>query len=127
MNAPCLFLICSFPFHLSYEHRELETAFVQLSKAGYARQVAPTTHIPVQLGNIYTASLFSGLLSLLTQRGADLAGARILLFAYGSGLASSAYVFNVRNFSSYHSCQASFPHPCRGSLISQVRISSHSS
>jgi hydroxymethylglutaryl-CoA synthase len=89
----------------SYEHKELETAFVQLSKPGYARQVGPTTLIPIQLGNVYTAALFVGLLSLISNKGAELAamkradgstsGARVLMFAYGSGLASSVYSFTV--------------------------------
>lgn len=87
--------LASVPIEQSYDHRELEQAFVSLSKAGYAQQVIPSTLIPVQLGNIYTASLFSGVLSLITTLGQALGGKKILMFAYGSGCASSIYSFTV--------------------------------
>lgn len=83
------------PLEQSYDNVDIEKAFVALSKAAYARQAIPTTLIPTQLGNIYTASLFAGLLSLIATTGAALRAKRVLTFAYGSGLASSLYSFTV--------------------------------
>eukprot|EP00455_Lapot_gusevi_P023657 TRINITY_DN2454_c0_g1_i7.p1 TRINITY_DN2454_c0_g1~~TRINITY_DN2454_c0_g1_i7.p1 ORF type:complete len:478 (-),score=128.95 TRINITY_DN2454_c0_g1_i7:66-1439(-) len=84
------------PLEASYEHRNLEQACVRLSTAGYQRQVAPSTRLPKQLGNLYTASLYAGLLSLLTSAApADLSGKRVLMFSYGSGLAASMFSFTL--------------------------------
>jgi hydroxymethylglutaryl-CoA synthase len=83
------------PSEESLESAEVEKTFVALSKADYARMVAPGTMVPVQVGNVYTCSMFAGLLSLIVSQGGALAGKRLLAFAYGSGLASSIYTFRV--------------------------------
>ena len=49
------------------------------------------------LGNIYTGSLYNGLLSLVCDKSIDLAGKRIMLFSYGSGCASSMFMIHVWN------------------------------
>jgi len=43
------------------------------------------------VGNIYTGSLYAGLLSLINCHGEDLAGSKALAFSYGSGLAASMF------------------------------------
>jgi hydroxymethylglutaryl-CoA synthase len=43
------------------------------------------------LGNIYTGSLYNGLLSLLCDTSINLAGKKILMFSYGSGCAASLF------------------------------------
>ena len=48
-----------------------------------------------QLGNIYTGSLYNGLLSLICDTSIDLIGKKILMFSYGSGCAASMFVLNV--------------------------------
>ena len=48
-----------------------------------------------QLGNIYTGSLYNGLLSLICDETIDLAGKRILMFSYGSGCAASMFILKV--------------------------------
>ena len=48
-----------------------------------------------QLGNIYTGSLYNGLISLVADPTIDLRGKKILMFSFGSGLASSMYVIRV--------------------------------
>ena len=48
-----------------------------------------------QLGNIYTGSLYNGLLSLLCDETIDLAGKKILMFSYGSGCAASMFILKV--------------------------------
>jgi hypothetical protein len=50
-----------------------------------------------QLGNLYTASLFSGLAGLLAQQGSGLAGKRLLCFSYGSGVVASMFCLRGRD------------------------------
>jgi hydroxymethylglutaryl-CoA synthase len=49
-----------------------------------------------QLGNIYTGSLYNGLLSLLHDENICLDRKKIMLFSYGSGCASSMFMASVR-------------------------------
>jgi len=49
-----------------------------------------------QLGNIYTGSLYNGLLSLLCDQTIDLSGKKICMFSYGSGCAASMFILSVR-------------------------------
>jgi hydroxymethylglutaryl-CoA synthase len=51
-------------------------------------KVDPTLKIPQKIGNIYTGSLFSCLVSLLITI-PDIKNKNVLLFSYGSGLCSS--------------------------------------
>lgn len=52
-----------------------------------------------QLGNIYTGSLYNGLLSLIGDTTIDLKGKNIMLFSYGSGCAAS--MFNLKVIGDY--------------------------
>eukprot|EP00002_Diphylleia_rotans_P029720 TRINITY_DN606_c0_g1_i1.p1 TRINITY_DN606_c0_g1~~TRINITY_DN606_c0_g1_i1.p1 ORF type:complete len:465 (+),score=109.05 TRINITY_DN606_c0_g1_i1:104-1498(+) len=92
----------------SYGSRELEKATLGLagdrqSRNAFESKVQPSCLLPKNLGNTYTGSVYSGLLSLLALRGGDvegeadkeLVGKRIALFSYGSGLASSIFVLRV--------------------------------
>jgi len=48
--------------------------------------------LPKELGNLYTASLYTSLLSVLSQvKPNHLEGKRVLLFSYGSGLAATMF------------------------------------
>lgn len=47
------------------------------------------------IGNIYTGALIGCLISLLTDTKHDMLGKNILMFSYGSGLASSFYMLKV--------------------------------
>ena len=48
------------------------------------------------LGNIYTGSLYNGLLSLIGDTSIDLKGKKIMMFSYGSGCAASMFMVHVR-------------------------------
>lgn len=48
-----------------------------------------------QLGNIYTGSLYNGLISLVCDTSVDLQGKKILMFSYGSGCAASMFIIRV--------------------------------
>jgi len=82
----------------SYFDREVERAFMAASKDAFAAKTQPSLLISNQVGNMYTPSVYGGLASLLhnyRDRAADLAGHRIILFSYGSGLASSMFSLRV--------------------------------
>ncbi|CAA0820537.1 Hydroxymethylglutaryl-CoA synthase [Striga hermonthica] len=78
----------------SYQSRDLEKASQQVAKPFYDAKVQPSTLIPKQVGNMYTASLYAAFASLLHNKNSTLAGQRVILFSYGSGL--SATMFSLR-------------------------------
>lgn len=59
-------------------------------------QASQGASLQQQLGNLYTASLYSGLASLLAAEGARLAGQRILCFSFGSGVVASMFTLTCR-------------------------------
>ncbi|PWZ55254.1 hypothetical protein Zm00014a_012780 [Zea mays] len=80
----------------SYQSRDLEKASQQFSKNLYESKVQPTTLIPKQVGNMYTASLYAALASVIHNRHETLAGQRIVMFSYGSGLTSTMFSFKIK-------------------------------
>ncbi|MBA0845232.1 hypothetical protein Goarm_023014 [Gossypium armourianum] len=72
----------------------------QVSKPLYDAKVQPTTLIPKQVGNMYTASLYAAFASLLHNKNSELAGKRVILFSYGSGL--TATMFSLRLHEGQH-------------------------
>ncbi|RAL14085.1 hydroxymethylglutaryl-CoA synthase [Aspergillus homomorphus CBS 101889] len=78
-------------------NKALEKELIARARARFERCVQPGLLVPTQCGNMYTASLYSGLVSLLgTVPSADLQGKRIGMFSYGSGLASTMFTLVVR-------------------------------
>ncbi|XWS48990.1 hypothetical protein CRYUN_Cryun13aG0125000 [Craigia yunnanensis] len=84
----------------SYQSRDLEKASQQVSKHLYEAKVQPTTLIPKQVGNMYTASLYAAFASLIHNKHSELAGKRVILFSYGSGL--TATMFSLRLHEGQH-------------------------
>jgi len=78
------------------QNRALTNGFLNLSAPQFKSKVEPSTLLPVQLGNLQCAAVWSGLLSLIDARENQLIGSRILMFSYGSGLASSMFSFVVK-------------------------------
>lgn len=79
---------------LTYEEsltdRNLEKVFLGLAKQESARRLTPALKLATNTGNMYTASCWTSLSSLLYFVGNDeLQGKRISVFSYGSGLAST--------------------------------------
>lgn len=68
-----------------------DPAAEQAALASFKRQVEPSLGLCARVGNIYTGSLYLGLAGLLHAQAADLAGARIGLFSYGSGCTSEFF------------------------------------
>lgn len=53
-------------------------------------------YLAKMLGNIYTGSLYNGLITLLCDQRIDLSGKNILMFSYGSGCAASMFFARVK-------------------------------
>jgi len=80
----------------SYFDRDLEKAMIGHSSAKFARLTKPSLLVATNVGNMYTPSLYGGLISYLVSAPADtLAGHHVGLFSYGSGLASSFFSLRV--------------------------------
>jgi hydroxymethylglutaryl-CoA synthase len=84
-------------YEASLTDKTVEKTFLGLAKERSATRLAPSLNVPTNTGNMYTASVFCSLASLLTYVNQDdLAGKRISLFSYGSGLAASLYSMVVK-------------------------------
>lgn len=76
--------------------RDVEKASMENSAVEFENKTVPTLLLAREVGNMYTASLYGGLASLLAIRSpSELAGKRVLLFSYGSGLASALYSLRI--------------------------------
>lgn len=76
--------------------KEIEKASMKCSKDAYDKKTAPSLCISRNVGNMYTPSLYGCLASLLFSESLDeLAGKRVMLFSYGSGLASAMFSFRI--------------------------------
>lgn len=86
----------------SLTDKSLEKTFMNLTKGKFDKRVKPTLTASTMCGNMYTASLYSGLVSLVSNvPPAELQGKRVGLFSYGSGLASSLFSLRVKGDVSY--------------------------
>lgn len=88
--------LASLDYDTSLTDKNLEKTFVNVAKAFHKERVAPSLIVPTNTGNMYTASVYSSLSSLLCHIGSDaLQNKRIGLFSYGSGLAASLFSCKV--------------------------------
>lgn len=80
----------------TYFDRDLEKAFLTYSQNLFNEKTKPSLHIAKNIGNMYTASLYGGLVSYLVSKSSEqLIGKKFALFSYGSGLASTMYSINI--------------------------------
>jgi hydroxymethylglutaryl-CoA synthase len=93
--APIQANFAQIPTEQSYDDVNLEKALVGISKASYGEKVLPSTLLPVHVGNMYTASLYASILSLVSNKATELPNQHILCFSYGSGLAASIFALRV--------------------------------
>ncbi|CAF1161791.1 unnamed protein product [Adineta steineri] len=77
----------------SMNDKELERDLIEKSREVYEQKTLPGLYFSQNMGNMYTPSVYYSLFSFLSSQTSDeqLYGRRILLFSYGSGLASSMY------------------------------------
>jgi len=96
-NIPSPDALLSSPYAASLNDKALEKTFITASKASFAKQVDPSMACSRRLGNMYTASLYGCLASLIsTVEPAQLKGKRVSLFAFGSGCAASFFTLRVK-------------------------------
>lgn len=84
----------------TYFDRDVEKIFMDYSKATFNQKTKPSLLLANQVGNMYTPSVYSGLVSLLISADGDVSklnGKHIGVFSYGSGLASTMYSISVTN------------------------------
>lgn len=82
----------------TYFNRDVEKAFMTYYNEVFEAKTKPSLLLANQVGNMYTPSVYSGLVSYLISIDAnDLAGKKVALFSYGSGLASSLYSLTLSN------------------------------
>lgn len=80
----------------TYFDRDVEKEFMAASKSDFERKTKPSLFIANQVGNMYTPSVYSGLISLLIDKPIEsLAGMKVGIFSYGSGLASTMYSLTI--------------------------------
>ncbi|XP_053666643.1 hydroxymethylglutaryl-CoA synthase 1 [Anopheles marshallii] len=80
----------------TYFDRDVEKAFMTQYAPVFAAKTKRSLHLASQVGNMYTPSVYSCLVSLLVGSDVDeLLGKRVGVFSYGSGLASSMYSIAV--------------------------------
>ncbi|KAF9614777.1 hypothetical protein IFM89_020631 [Coptis chinensis] len=80
----------------SYASRDLEKTAQQVAKSLYDAKVQPTTLIPKQVGNMYTASLYAAFASLIDSKHSTMDNKRVVMFSYGSGLSSTMFAFRLQ-------------------------------
>ncbi|RYP22428.1 hypothetical protein DL765_001640 [Monosporascus sp. GIB2] len=77
-------------YKTSLTDKVIEKTFMALTKKRFSERVSPALQVATLCGNMYCASLWGGLASLISHvDSATLQGKRIGLFSYGSGLAAS--------------------------------------
>jgi len=80
----------------SYFDRDVEKAFMTHSLKTFEAKTKPSLKVATNVGNMYTPSVYGGLISyMISQPIQNLAGHRIALFSYGSGMASSFFTIKI--------------------------------
>jgi hydroxymethylglutaryl-CoA synthase len=96
-NVPEPDTVLKIGYSASLTDKNVEKTFVGLAKSAFDAHVEPSMHCARRCGNMYTASLYGGLASLVASvEPAELRGKRISMFAYGGGCASSFYTLRVK-------------------------------
>ncbi|XP_068236177.1 hydroxymethylglutaryl-CoA synthase 1 [Palaemon carinicauda] len=80
----------------TYFDKDVEKAFLSYSQDIFLKKTKPSLLLATQVGNMYTPSLYGGLASFISNNtGESLAGKRVLLFSYGSGLAATMFSLRI--------------------------------
>ncbi|XP_017520810.2 hydroxymethylglutaryl-CoA synthase, cytoplasmic isoform X2 [Manis javanica] len=80
----------------TYFDRDVEKAFMKASSELFNQKTKASLLVSNQNGNMYTSSVYGSLASVLAQYSPQqLAGKRIGMFSYGSGLAATLYSLKV--------------------------------
>ena len=89
--------IASLSYEASLSDKSVEKTFMGLVKKRFAERVQPSINVPTMCGNMYCASVYGSLISVLCNIPQEkLMGKRVGIFSYGSGLASSLFSLKIR-------------------------------
>jgi len=81
----------------SITDKTVEKTFIALAKKRFAARVQPSIEVPTMCGNMYSASVYGSICSLISNVSSeDLQDRRVAIFSYGSGLASSLFSFHFK-------------------------------
>ena len=80
---------------IEYEGKDLETR-EEIYNQTFSKKVAPGLMGVREVGNIYTGSVYMGLVSLLENEREKVEGKRIGIFSYGSGCGAEFLLYNMR-------------------------------
>lgn len=78
------------------ENLSIQNCFRKEFSGVYDKKTKPATYLNRDIGNTYTSALYFSLLGLIEEKGEDLQGNDVLMFSYGSGLASTLYELRIR-------------------------------
>lgn len=85
------------PYKESLLDKTLEKTFMAVAKKDFDSNVEASMKCARRCGNMYTASLYGGLSSLVSSiEPSEFLGKRVSMFAYGSGIASSFFTIKVK-------------------------------
>lgn len=76
--------------------KALERQLAERFASAFNRKLSDGCWLQRRLGNLYTASLWAGLASLVYFQGGALAGRRVLLYSFGSGVMASLFALRGR-------------------------------
>ena len=80
----------------SLTDKNIEKTFMGLTKKRFTQRVQPAISVATMCGNMYCGSVYGGIVGLLSYVSPqDIAGKKIGVFSYGSGLASSMFSVKV--------------------------------
>lgn len=83
-------------YKASLTDKNVEKAFMALTKKRFAQRVNPAIQVATQVGNMYCGSVYGGIVGLLSYiEPTELQGKRLGIFSYGSGLAASLFSMKV--------------------------------
>ncbi|KAF3491557.1 hydroxymethylglutaryl-CoA synthase [Arthroderma uncinatum] len=83
-------------YEKSVTDKTIEKTFMALSKKRFNSRVLPSIEVATQCGNMYCASVYGGLVSLLSNVTFSASQPkRVGIFSYGSGLASSMFSVKI--------------------------------
>lgn len=84
-------------YEKSLTDKAVEKTFMILTKKRFQERVNPSIQVATNCGNMYCASVWGGLASLIAHiDDAALQGKRIAMFSYGSGLAASFFSLRIK-------------------------------
>jgi len=75
----------------TYTNKDLEKALQAIPTTVYDRMVGPSIEFSQNIGNSYTAAVYSNLVCLVDNLGKELEGRRMGIFSYGSGAIATMF------------------------------------